>query len=249
MCGIAGIAGEADELVVKDMLARIRHRGPDDTGIYATPRNHPGAKVAMGNNRLSILDLSPAGHQPTSNEDGTVWVAYNGEIYNFAELRQELENDGHRFLSHTDTEILPHLYEKYGPDMVNRLNGMFAFALWDGMAERLWLFRDRMGVKPLYYVQVGSQLYFASEIKALLACQPWMWSASPNILRFSTCPTRKQCSRAYSSCLPDIGCSGKRAGFRSNRTGRCDSGRYFRRQRKNFPSSSTRSWSRQFVAN
>src|SRR5437588_303024 len=165
MCGIAGIAGEADELVVKDMLARIRHRGPDDTGIYATPRNHPGAKVAMGNNRLSILDLSPAGHQPTSNEDGTVWVAYNGEIYNFAELRQELENDGHRFLSHTDTEILPHLYEKYGPDMVNRLNGMFAFALWDGMAERLWLFRDRMGVKPLYYVQVGSQLYFASEIK------------------------------------------------------------------------------------
>ncbi|PYX63265.1 MAG: asparagine synthase (glutamine-hydrolyzing) [Acidobacteria bacterium] len=170
MCGIAGIAGEADELVVKDMLARIRHRGPDDTGIYATPRNHPGAKVAMGNNRLSILDLSPAGHQPTSNEDGTVWVAYNGEIYNFAELRQELENDGHRFLSHTDTEILPHLYEKYGPDMVNRLNGMFAFALWDGMAERLWLFRDRMGVKPLYYVQVGSQLYFASEIKALLAC-------------------------------------------------------------------------------
>ncbi|PYX53706.1 MAG: asparagine synthetase B, partial [Acidobacteria bacterium] len=156
MCGIAGIAGEADELVVKDMLARIRHRGPDDTGIYATPRNHPGAKVAMGNNRLSILDLSPAGHQPTSNEDGTVWVAYNGEIYNFAELRQELENDGHRFLSHTDTEILPHLYEKYGPDMVNRLNGMFAFALWDGMAERLWLFRDRMGVKPLYYVQVGS---------------------------------------------------------------------------------------------
>jgi len=126
--------------------------------------------VAIGNNRLSILDLSPAGHQPMSNENGTVWVAYNGEIYNFAELRQELESDGHRLLSHTDTEILPHLYEKYGPNMVNRLNGIFAFALWDGKAERLWLFRDRMGVKPLYYAQIGTRLYFASEIKALLAC-------------------------------------------------------------------------------
>lgn len=170
MCGIAGMAGTADEFVLSEMLARIRHRGPDDTGIYATPRNHPGEKVAIGNNRLSIIDLSAAGHQPMANENGTVWVAYNGEIYNFAALREELLSDGHCLLSHTDTEVLPHLYEKYGPDMVNRLNGIFAFALWDTKAEQLWLFRDRMGVKPLYYAQVGSRLYFASEIKALLAC-------------------------------------------------------------------------------
>jgi len=171
MCGIAGMAGCADEFVLRDMLARIRHRGPDDTGIFATPKTRSsGSQVAIGSNRLSIIDLSPAGHQPMSNEDRTIWVAYNGEIYNFAELRRELEQDGHHFASHTDTEILPHLYEKYGPEMVNRLNGMFAFALWDGPAKRLWLFRDRMGIKPLYYAQVGSRLYFASEVKALLAC-------------------------------------------------------------------------------
>jgi asparagine synthase (glutamine-hydrolysing) len=170
MCGIAGMAGTADEFVLREMLTRTRHRGPDDTGIYSTPRNHPGEKVAMGNNRLSILDLSAAGHQPMANEDGTVWVAYNGETYNFAALRDELLSSGHRLLSRTDTEVLPHLYEKYGPDMVNRLNGIFAFALWDTKTEQLWLFRDRMGVKPLYYTQVGSRLYFASEIKALLAC-------------------------------------------------------------------------------
>src|SRR5437868_12403908 len=146
MCGIAGMAGDADEFVLNEMLARIRHRGPDDTGTYLTPRSRGGERAALGNNRLSIIDLSPAGHQPMSNEDGTVWVAYNGEVYNFAELRNELESDGHRFHSHTDSEILPHLYEKYGPKMVSRLNGIFAFALWDANAEQLWLFRDRMGV-------------------------------------------------------------------------------------------------------
>ena len=170
MCGIAGMAGTADEFLLREMLLRTRHRGPDDTGIYSTPRNHPGQQVAIGNNRLSILDLSAAGHQPMANEDRSVWVVYNGEIYNFAELRQELLSAGHRLLSRTDTEVLPHLYEKFGPDMVNRLNGIFAFALWDAKTEQLWLFRDRMGVKPLYYTQVGSRLYFASEIKALLAC-------------------------------------------------------------------------------
>lgn len=164
------MAGSADEVVLKEMLARIRHRGPDDSGIYATPRNGSGPKVAIGNNRLSIIDLSAAGHQPMANEDRTIWVAYNGEIYNFQQLRQEIIADGHQLCSHTDTEILPHLYEKYGPDFVKRLNGIFAFALWDAKDERLWIYRDRMGVKPLYYTRVGSKLFFASEIKALLAC-------------------------------------------------------------------------------
>src|SRR5579862_2114209 len=114
MCGIAGMAGTSDEVLLRDMLARIRHRGPDDNGIYASVRGRPGPQFAIGNNRLSILDLSSAGHQPMANEDGTVWVAYNGEIYNFRELRAELLADGHRLLSRTDTEVLPHLYEKYG---------------------------------------------------------------------------------------------------------------------------------------
>src|SRR5690348_10091655 len=122
------MAGDSDEFVLRDMLSRIRHRGPDDTGIYLTSRNRVGPRVAIGNNRLSILDLSPAGHQPMANEDRTVWVAYNGEIYNFAELRQELASDGHHFTSCSDTEVLPHLYEKYGAAMVKRLNGIFAFA-------------------------------------------------------------------------------------------------------------------------
>jgi asparagine synthase (glutamine-hydrolysing) len=152
------------------MLARIRHRGPDDSGIYTTGQESTGVQISIGNNRLSILDLSSAGHQPMANEDQTIWVAYNGEIYNFPELRQELLADGHQMRSHSDTEVLPHLYEKYGENMVTRLNGIFAFAIWDATKEQLWLFRDRMGVKPLYYIQVGTRLYFASEIKALLAC-------------------------------------------------------------------------------
>ncbi len=170
MCGIAGMAGTNDGALVKVMLDRIRHRGPDDAGVYSTRRGEDGG-AAFGNVRLSIIDLSPAGHQPMANEDRSVWVAYNGEIYNFQDLRRELEADGHQFHSQTDTEILPHLYEKYGADMVKRLNGIFAFALWDEKLRSLFLFRDRMGVKPLYYVRAGSRLFFASEIKALLACQ------------------------------------------------------------------------------
>jgi len=170
MCGIAGMAGVADELLLKEMLAITRHRGPNDTGIYVAEVHSPSACVAIGNNRLSIIDLSPAGHQPMSNEDGTVWVVYNGEIYNFPELRKELVSDGHQFKSRTDTEVLVHLYEKYGTEMVKRLNGMFAFALWDVARQELFIFRDRMGIKPLYYTQVGGRLYFASEVKALLVC-------------------------------------------------------------------------------
>ena len=170
MCGIAGMAGTASEPLLREMLQRIRHRGPDDSGTYTNNGASAETRVAIGNNRLSIIDLSPAGHQPMSNEDGTIWVAYNGEVFNFQELRTELEQDGHQFRSRTDTEVLVHLYEKHGPDMVKRLNGMFAFAVWDSKRKQLWVFRDRMGIKPLYYTQVRGKLYFASEIKALLAC-------------------------------------------------------------------------------
>jgi asparagine synthase (glutamine-hydrolysing) len=170
MCGIAGMAGIADERLLRAMLEITRHRGPDDSGIYAVHGPSAGGRVAIGNNRLSILDLSPAGHQPMSNEDGTIRVVFNGEIFNFPELRKELVNDGHQFRSHTDTEILVHLYEKCGTEMVKRLNGMFAFAIWDAPRQELLIFRDRTGIKPLYYAQVDDRLYFASEIKALTVC-------------------------------------------------------------------------------
>ena len=182
MCGIAGMAGVADEFLLKEMLAITRHRGPNDTGTYVSERHSASACIAIGNNRLSIIDLSPAGHQPMSNEDGTVWVVYNGEIYNFPELRNDLVRDGHQFKSRTDTEVLVHLYEKYGPEMVKRLNGMFAFALWDVARQELFIFRDRMGIKPLYYTQVGGRLYFASEVKALLACPDVAVEVDPSSL-------------------------------------------------------------------
>jgi asparagine synthase (glutamine-hydrolysing) len=170
MCGIAGMAGISDRWLLREMLARTQHRGPNDTGIYLTDQDSQSERIALGNNRLSILDLSQAGHQPMSNEDGTVWVVYNGEIYNFGELREELIRRGHHLHSHTDSEILPHLYEEYGASLVNYLNGMFAFAVWDDRKQELLIFRDKMGIKPLYYAQAGQHLYFASEIKALLAC-------------------------------------------------------------------------------
>src|ERR1700744_5866013 len=170
MCGIAGMAGVVNRECMARMLARIRHRGPNDTGMRLFSGDTFAACGAIGNNRLSILDLSNKGHQPMSNADGTIHVAYNGEIFNFRELRAELEADGYQFISDTDTEILPHLYEKYGTAIAGRLNGMFAFAIWDERSRELLLFRDRMGVKPLYYAAAGRRLYFASETKALFEC-------------------------------------------------------------------------------
>lgn len=182
MCGIAGMAGIADEPLLKEMLRITRHRGPNDSGTYVVEGLTSASRIAIGNNRLSIIDLSEAGHQPMCNEDGTIWVAYNGEVYNFAELRKELVSDGHEFKSRTDTEVLVHLYEKYGAAMVTRLNGMFAFAIWDARRRELLIFRDRMGIKPLYYTMVGDRLYFASEIKALLACDEIAVELDPNSL-------------------------------------------------------------------
>jgi asparagine synthase (glutamine-hydrolysing) len=170
MCGIAGALGftddfPADEAIVRRMADTIHYRGPDDSGTVALSRD----RVALGHRRLSIIDLSAAGRQPMANEDGSVWITYNGEIYNHASLRAELEVRGHRYRSHTDTETIVHLYEEEGPACVERLEGMFAFAVWDARRRRLVLARDRLGVKPLYYARLAHGLVFGSEAKALLA--------------------------------------------------------------------------------
>jgi asparagine synthase (glutamine-hydrolysing) len=154
----------ADEAVAKAMTDAISHRGPDDEGAWAAPEQ----RVALGHRRLSIVDLSPAGHQPMSNEDGTVWITYNGEVYNHEALRGELEAKGHRYRSRTDSETIVHLYEEEGPRCVERLQGMFAFAIWDTRRRELFLARDRLGVKPLHYAQLPGGIVFGSEVKALL---------------------------------------------------------------------------------
>jgi asparagine synthase (glutamine-hydrolysing) len=166
MCGIAGLVNldgaTADAAVVRRMTDAIAHRGPDGDGF------HLDGSVGLGNRRLAIIDLSDAGAQPMENEDGTVVVTYNGEIYNFRELRVELERAGHVFRSRTDTEVLVHGYEEWGDGVLDRLNGMFAFALWDRRSRRLLLARDRYGIKPLYYARVGETLLFGSEIKSFI---------------------------------------------------------------------------------
>ncbi|HEY8537057.1 MAG TPA: asparagine synthase (glutamine-hydrolyzing) [Vicinamibacterales bacterium] len=167
MCGIAGIVGAApdarpDRDLVARMLDTLVHRGPDDAGLY------DGGPAVIGARRLKIIDLD-GGHQPIGNEDGSVWVAYNGEIYNHAALRRELEARGHRFATRCDTEVIVHAWEEYGERFVDHFQGMFAFALWDGRTNRCVLVRDRLGIKPLYYTWDGTRLIFGSEIKAILA--------------------------------------------------------------------------------
>jgi asparagine synthase (glutamine-hydrolysing) len=169
MCGIAGIlafddALALDEPIVARMTDALRHRGPDDVGTLV--RHEEG--VALGHRRLSIIDLSHAGRQPMANEDGTVWITYNGEVYNHTALRAELEARGHRFRSATDTEAIVHLYEDEGPACVERLQGMFAFAIFDARRRELLLVRDRLGVKPLYYCVLPQGVLFGSEVKAIL---------------------------------------------------------------------------------
>ena len=167
MCGICGIVdygGQRSDFErrLPAMVETLRHRGPDESGTWAGP--HAG----LGHARLSIIDLSD-GRQPLSNEDGTVWITYNGEVYNFPELRRELEAKGHRFRTRTDTEVIVHLYEEEGIGCVDRLRGMFAFGLWDARSQSLYLVRDRLGIKPLYYTVLNGRLIFGSEIKAILA--------------------------------------------------------------------------------
>ncbi len=165
MCGIAGYVSRgapAGEEIVRQMCAQIRHRGPDDEGVYVD------GQCAIGMRRLSIIDLA-GGHQPISNEDGSVWVVFNGEIYDYQELRHELIAKGHRFTTNSDTETLVHLYEEEGIDGIRKLRGMFAYAIWDGRRRKLLLVRDRFGKKPLYYTKIREGLYFGSELKCLRA--------------------------------------------------------------------------------
>ncbi|MDQ3936436.1 MAG: asparagine synthase (glutamine-hydrolyzing) [Actinomycetota bacterium] len=169
MCGITGILATSDSLAIsEELVAEMRdtlpHRGPDDAGAWYSG---PG-RVALGHRRLSIVDLSAAGHQPMCNEDGTVWITYNGEVYNHAALREELEAKGHAYRSNTDTETIVHLYEEEGIDCVKRLQGMFGFAIWDARRRELFLARDRMGIKPVYYATPPGGFLFGSEIKAIL---------------------------------------------------------------------------------
>jgi asparagine synthase (glutamine-hydrolysing) len=170
MCGICGIYeyGVAEPAVTASLVAQMRdqmtHRGPDDAGVYVTT----DARVGLGNRRLAVVDLSPAGHNPMPNEDGRVWITFNGEIYNHERLRPGLIERGHSYRSRTDTETIIHLYEERGLDFVGELEGDFAIALWDENARRIVLVRDRIGVKPLYYTIAGGRLIFASEIKAIL---------------------------------------------------------------------------------
>jgi asparagine synthase (glutamine-hydrolysing) len=177
MCGIVGRVSPAPvtEREIRCMCDAIRHRGPDDWGVFTE------GGTGLGARRLSIIDIA-GGHQPLTNEDGSVVVVMNGEIYNYPELRPELEAAGHRFRTRTDTEVLVHLYEQYGEGMLAKLRGMFGFAVWDRNRRRLLLGRDHFGQKPLFYTADGGRLTFASEVKALLADDPGLAELSPHAL-------------------------------------------------------------------
>jgi len=164
MCGIAGIFGREDRKLARRMINRMKHRGPDDEGYYFD------TNISLGMCRLSIIDVQ-GGRQPIYNEEGSICVVLNGEIYNFRELCEELENKGHKFHTRSDTEVLVHLYEEYGHNLIEKLNGMFAFAIWDSTKKELFLARDRLGIKPLYYTITNNGFIFASEIKAILECE------------------------------------------------------------------------------
>lgn len=169
MCGICGFVGFADDQLVQAMNRTIAHRGPDGDGWRSFPSTDGRPPASMGHRRLSIIDPSERGAQPMQYGDGRYWITYNGEIYNYRELRQELRADGFTFRSDCDTEVLLAMYARDGDAMLRRLNGIFAFAIWDNERGELFMARDRLGVKPLYYAQDGDDLYFASEVKAILA--------------------------------------------------------------------------------
>ena len=185
MCGICGeidFSKGVESETIQRMCGALAHRGPDDEGMVFVkgdnyievkrndklPVNETGFQIALGHRRLSIIDLSEAAHQPMCNEDGAIWIVYNGEIYNFQELRKELENRSHLFKSRSDTEVILHAYEEWGTECLRRFRGMFAFAIWDSNLRRLFMARDRLGEKPLVYFNQNGHFAFASEIKALL---------------------------------------------------------------------------------
>jgi asparagine synthase (glutamine-hydrolysing) len=189
MCGIAGIVSFQDKPIfeqeLRDMCAAIVHRGPDDQGFYVS------ANAGLGMRRLSIIDLE-SGRQPVHNEDGSVWVVFNGEIYNFCGLRKQLQALGHRFSTRSDTEVIVHLYEEYGNDCVNHLRGMFGFALWDERQKHFLLARDRLGIKPVYYAEIAGRLIFSSELKSILQLpeveRNLNWGAVAHLFTFLSTP-------------------------------------------------------------
>jgi len=201
MCGICGKLNPngvtSDE--IQNMLEKLAHRGPDDEGIYLDKN------IGLGNRRLSVIDL-PAGKQPISNETGTIWIVYNGEIYNYLQLRKKLEENGHTFRTNSDTEVIIHLYEDWGEDCVKILKGMFAFAIWDSHNEKLFLARDRIGQKPLYYSQEEKSFLFASEPKAILAIskqkQEINWEAAHHYLSLRFIPSPNTILHSISKLPP-----------------------------------------------
>jgi len=168
MCGIVGVLGFNGEKVSPELLQRmvgsLRHRGPDSSGVYSSDTSG----VGLAHARLSIIDLS-GGQQPMANSDGSLWVTFNGEIFNYIELRDELVEAGHRFKTRSDTEVILHMYEEKGEDCVRYFNGQWAFAIWDAKRRRLFLSRDRVGVRPLFYTRTAKNFVFASELKSILS--------------------------------------------------------------------------------
>ncbi len=200
LCGIADFSGRAlDRQVIERMTATLAHRGPDDRGLYTS------ANVALGHTRLSIIDLSAAGHQPMRSQDGTCVMVLNGEVYNFASMRAELEAKGRCFVGHSDTEVALNGYLEWGTEVFRRLNGMFAIALWDARSQELHLVRDRFGIKPLFYREHGGRLAFASEIKALLELDGERkvdWHALAEYLHFGTTLGEKTMFRGIARVSP-----------------------------------------------
>ena len=167
MCGICGTlnlaGGLADPRLLRNMAATLLHRGPDELGCYRD------RQTGLGHARLSIIDVA-GGRQPMGTPDRSLWITFNGEIFNYIELRDELIQKGHRFATRSDTEVVLHMYQEEGERCVERLNGQWAFAVWDAPRQKLFLSRDRFGIRPLFYTQAGGRFLFASEIKALMAC-------------------------------------------------------------------------------
>ena len=187
MCGIVGIVARNASLA-PDILERatlsLAHRGPDDSGttILRTEKPEP-LEIGLGSRRLAILDLSPLGHQPMKDEATGNWIVFNGEIYNFQDLRQKLDREGVRFAGHSDTEVLLKAYGRWGERCLTELRGMFAFAIWDARHQRLFLARDPMGIKPLYYFQSAHNFLFASEVRSLLVTAEGIYAGTSTPVR------------------------------------------------------------------
>jgi asparagine synthase (glutamine-hydrolysing) len=199
MCGICGFTGDNNKQILRKMCDIIEYRGPDDSGTFED------RGISLGNRRLSIIGLG-TGHQPVHNEDKSVWVTYNGEIYNYKTLRDELVSSGHKFYTDCDTEVIVHAYEEYGENCVSRFRGMFGFALWDMKKKQLLLARDRFGIKPLYYSMEGGELVFGSEIKSILIHPSVKTeadsSAMSDFLTLRYVPGEKTFFRGVSKILP-----------------------------------------------